>query len=338
MDTHIAREPAPAAAPPSPWRTVAGAVALFTAAVAVLLTAFAWPLVRSSLHDVPIAVAGPPAAVGRVGAALDRRLPGGFAITEAADTAAAELLIREREVYGAIDVGSGRPQVVTASAAGPAIAQALQGVAAAGPGRRGGSRPRPRAFARRRRPGSRTGRRRAAPGHGRAARRAGADAAGPRPGPPRRRSARLRRDRGLAVAGILQFRFGSLEGPYAANAAAVALAVAAVSLSLIGLESVLGYAGFGIGSAVMVLVGNPLSGASTAPEMLPGWPGGLGRLLPPGAGAHLLRSTAFFDGRGAAPAAMVLAAWLALGATLCLAAALRAGGRGVGPATGPPAG
>ncbi|MEV4189812.1 hypothetical protein AB0J65_00005, partial [Streptomyces toxytricini] len=130
MDTHIARAPAPAAAPPSPWRTVFGVVALLTAAVAVLLTAFAWPLVRSSLHDVPIAVAGPPAAVEQVGAALERRLPGGFAITGVADTAAAERLIREREVYGAIDVGSGRPQVVTASAAGPAVAQALQGVAA----------------------------------------------------------------------------------------------------------------------------------------------------------------------------------------------------------------
>ncbi|MEV4195293.1 hypothetical protein AB0J65_28465, partial [Streptomyces toxytricini] len=143
---------------------------------------------------------------------------------------------------------------------------------------------------------------------------------------------------GLGVAAILQFLLGSLEGSYAANAAAVALAVAAVSLSLIGLESLLGYAGFGIGSAVMMLIGNPLSGTSTAPEMLPGWSGGLGRLLPPGAGAHLLRSTAFFDGRGAAPAATVLAAWLALGAALCLAAALRAAGRGAGSAASSPTG
>ncbi|MFF8393593.1 hypothetical protein [Streptomyces sp. NPDC016172] len=76
-----------------------------------------------------IAVAGPPAAVERVGSALDRRLPGGFAITEVADTAAAERLIHDREVYGAIDISSGTPQVVTASAAAPAVAQTLQGIA-----------------------------------------------------------------------------------------------------------------------------------------------------------------------------------------------------------------
>jgi hypothetical protein len=45
-------------ASPSPWTAVARAVALLTVAVSVLLTAFAWPSVRSSVHDVPIAVAG----------------------------------------------------------------------------------------------------------------------------------------------------------------------------------------------------------------------------------------------------------------------------------------
>ena len=73
----------------------------------------------------------------------------------------------------------------------------------------------------------------------------------------------------------------------------------------------------------MMLVGNPLSGAATAPEMLPGWSGVVGRLLPSGAGGQLLRSTAFFDGRGASHSVVVLVAWLTIGVVLCLAGGLR---------------
>jgi len=100
----------------SPWSAVARAVALLTVAVSVLLAAFAWPSVRSSVHDVPIAVAGPAPAVRQISAALDERLPDAFEITEVPGTAAAEQLIRDREVYGAIDVSSGTPQVILASA------------------------------------------------------------------------------------------------------------------------------------------------------------------------------------------------------------------------------
>ncbi|MET9677562.1 hypothetical protein ABZY68_31395 [Streptomyces sp. NPDC006482] len=52
------------------------------------------------------------------------------AIVEVADTAAAEQLIRDREVYGASDLSSGTPQVITASAGSAAVAQALNGIAA----------------------------------------------------------------------------------------------------------------------------------------------------------------------------------------------------------------
>ncbi|MFF6783956.1 hypothetical protein [Streptomyces sp. NPDC012510] len=338
MDTQAPRA---SAAPPSPWRTVAGAVALLTVVVSVLLTAFAWPSVRSSLRDVPIAVAGPPAAVERVGSALDRRLPGGFAITEVADTAAAERLIHDREVYGAIDISSGTPQVITASAAAPAVAQTLQGIATGFAQEKGQS------------PSGTAPVRDLVPLPAGDPRGAGL-AAGALPlvmggllsalvltrlvrGIARQVTGTLAFavTGGLAVTAVLQFWLGSLEGSYAANSAAVALAVAAVSLSIIGLESLLGYAGFGLGAVVMMLIGNPLSGTSTASEMLPGWSGELGRLLPPGAGALLLRSTAFFDGRGAAHAVTVLVIWLALGAALCLAGALRVPRRRRRGATGP---
>ncbi|NIK54942.1 ABC transporter permease [Kribbella shirazensis] len=306
---------------PSRWPTVAGAVVLLTVITSVLLSAFAWPSVRSSPHDVPIAVAGPTPAVGQVRTALEERLPGGFDITEVADTAAAERLIRDREVYGAIDLSAGAPRVIVASAASTAVAQTLQSLAAGlGQGQ----------------PGTPAAVRDLAALPADDPRGAGL-AAGAMPlvmggllaavlltrlvrGTGRRVAGALAyaATGGLAVAAILQFWLGSLSGAYLANAAAVALAIAATSLTVLGLEALLGYAGIGIGAVAMMLIGNPLSGTSTAPEMLPGWSGTLGQLLPPGAGGRLLRSTAFFEGRGIAQAVTVLVAWVVLGAVLCL--------------------
>ncbi|MFG3702463.1 hypothetical protein ACGF5C_31970 [Micromonospora sp. NPDC047620] len=102
-------------ASPSPWSAVARAVALLTVAVSVLMTALAWPSVRSSVHGVPIAVAGPAPAVRQISAALDERLPDAFEITEVADTAAAQL-IRDRDVYGA---RAEAPRSVTSRLVGP---------------------------------------------------------------------------------------------------------------------------------------------------------------------------------------------------------------------------
>ena len=256
------------------------------------------------------------------------RAPGGFDITEVADTASAEQLIRDRQVYGAIDLSSGTPQVIIASAASTAIAQTLQTMAT-GLGQ-GGNAATPAAV------------RDLAALPADDPRGAGLSA-GALPlvmggllaavlltrlvrGAVRRVTGALAfaATGGLAVAAILQFWLGSLSGSYPANAGAVALSIAATSLTVLGLESLLGYAGIGIGAVVMMLIGNPLSGTATAPEMLPGWSGALGQLLPPGAGGQLLRSTAFFDGRGASHVVTVLAAWVVLGVVLCLLGGLRA--------------
>jgi hypothetical protein len=279
----------------SPWPTIARAVILLTAAIGVLLTAFVWPSVRSSVHDVPIAVAGPTAAV--------------------------------KQLYGAIDVSTGTPQVITASAASAAVAQTLQNVATALSQAQGTT--------------TATAVRDLAPLPADDPRGAGL-AAGALPlvmggllaalvltglvrGTTRRITAALAFaiTGGLAVAAILQFWLGSLDGTYLANSGAITLTIAAISLCILGLESLLGYAGLGLGAAAMMLIGNPLSGAATAPEMLPGWSGALGQLLPPGAGGQLLRSTAFFDGHGAAHSVIVLTIWLAFGVVLCLASGLR---------------
>jgi hypothetical protein len=73
----------------------------------------------------------------------------------------------------------------------------------------------------------------------------------------------------------------------------------------------------------MMLLGNPLSGLTSAPEMLPsGW-GALGQLLPPGAAGTALRSVAFFDGAGAGRPLLVLSCWFVGGLLLCGLGALR---------------
>src|SRR5690606_25821701 len=81
-------------------------------------------------HDVPIAVAGPPGAVAQTRAALDEHQPGGFEVTEVTNTEAAERLIRDRQVYGAIDLTTGTPHVMVASAGSAAVAQTLRTLAA----------------------------------------------------------------------------------------------------------------------------------------------------------------------------------------------------------------
>ncbi|MGC9671520.1 hypothetical protein ACNTMW_33875 [Planosporangium sp. 12N6] len=315
----------------TPWPQVAATVALLTVIISVLLTAFAWPAVRSSVHDVPIVLAGPPTATDRIAAALQQRQPGAFDITRAADTAAAETAVRNREAYGAIDVSTGTPQVIIASAGSPVIAQTLQSIAAGLAQASGGAPATPAVAVRD-----------VAALPADDPRGAGL-AAGSLPlvmggmlaavlltrrvrGTTRRLTGALAFAvcGGLALAAILQFWFGSITGNYGANAGVIALSIAATALTLLGLETLLGTPGLGLGAVVVMLIGNPLSGTGTAPQMLPGWSGQLGQLLPPGAAGSLLRSTAFFDGRGATQPLIVLLAWLVLGAVLCVIGGARA--------------
>ena len=74
-----------------------------------------------------------------------------------------------------------------------------------------------------------------------------------------------------------------------------------------------------------MLVGNPFSGMTSAPELLPtGW-STLGQLLPPGATGTLLRSVAFFDGAGGTRALWILVGWVVLGLALAVLGSRRAG-------------
>ncbi len=121
---------------------------------------------------------------------------------------------------------------------------------------------------------------------------------------------------GAAVTAFLQYGTGSLSGTYWINALGVSLGMAALSMTFIGLEALIGFAGLGIGAGLMMFLGTPLSGLSSGPHWLPdGW-STFGQLLPPGASGSLLRANAYFDGTGALAPALILTAWVVLGLAL----------------------
>ena len=302
---------------------LAAVITLLTALLTVLLIAFAWPAARSEPRDVPLAVAGPGPAVAQVKAGLDQAMPGGFDVTAVPDRAAAVQLIQDRDAYGAIVLDSAQPEVLTASAGGPVVAQLLTQLSTRlspqSPAKVTDIVPLPKDDPR---------------GAGLAAGAlplvlGGIIAAGALTQLVRSGSRRMigavafAITGGLALAAVLQYWLGSFEGSYLGNAGVIAMSIAAISLTLLGLEWLLGTAGLALGGALMMLLGNPLSGMTSAPEMLPsGW-GALGQLLPPGAAGTALRSVSFFDGAGAARPLVVLTCWLVAGLALCALGAMR---------------
>jgi hypothetical protein len=333
-------------------RALVAAVVLVPVLAALALAAFAWPAARLAPRDLPVGVVAPAPAL----AAIEQRLAGGGEAVDLhryPDQAAARSAIADREVYGAIILAPDGATVLTASAASPVVAQLLQQsattTAAGGPGAGG-----PAAA-----PGTEpatgdpaTTGPEAGQGSVRVVDVVPADPDDPRGaalaasllplvlaglaagvlvwlggGSGLARVAALvgaAALAGLAGAGIAQGWLGVLGGDWWVNAGVLGLTVLAVGATVAGLGALFGRAGAALGALLMVLVGNPLSGVSSAPELLPEPAGALGQLLPPGAGGTLLRGTAFFDGAGAAAPLVVLAAWATLGlAALWLATARR---------------
>lgn len=320
------------------WPKVVG-LALGLAVVAGgLVTAFAWPAANTAPRDVPLAVA-PAAAVAQIQQQLDQAVPGGFEVEGVDDAAAARAAIEDRDVYGAIVVDpAGPPQVLTATAASPVVAQLVTQLAAAMAPAEGGDAaagpviedvvelpaadPRGAAFAAGALPMVMGGLAVgvafavAVPGVGRGV--AGALLASV--------------GSGAAVVGVAQSWLGVLEGDWWLNAGVVALTVAAISVTVVGLAALVGRAGIGLAALLMMVVGNPFSGIASAPELLPGGWGAFGQFLPPGAGGSLLRSTSFFDGAAAGQPLVVLGSWLAGGLVLAAAGAALRGRREIGRA------
>ncbi len=320
--------------PQPPVRALVALLVLSPVVVALALWAFAWPAARTAPRDLPVAVAGPAAATAPVVEKLTGHGGHAFEIHRYGDEAAAREAIEKREVYGAFVATPGGGKVLTASAASPVVAQLLQQAAGGGESTSGGA--------------ARTSDVVAAPGadpRGAALSASvlplaiGGVAAGAVAVVTGLRGIRAVCGLtgasvlvGLTAAAITDSWLGVLAGDWWAESAAFGLTSLAVSAGVAGLGSLLGPPGIGVGALVMVLFGNPFSGVTSAPEMLPEPAGAIGQWLPPGAGGSLLRSVAFFDGRGTDSSVLALAAWALLGLALVTAGASRRRGTSPEPA------
>ena len=318
---------APADEPPAALRAT-GIVGVLTIVIAIVAIAFALPAARSKPHDIPIGAAGPQAASGQVADMLEQNAPGAFEITYYPGEAALRDAIRNRDVYGGISFGPDGRTLLIATGASPTVAQLLSQVGS-GIAQHAGVQLRTE------------------------------DVAPPTPEDPRGAGLAasalpitlagllpavalvlvLRREvwtrfaaavvfaglAGATIAALLRFVLGSIDANFWGVAGGLALGALASGMSMLGLGSLFGRAGLAVGALLALLLGNPLSGLTSAPELLPsGW-GAFGQWLPQGANATLLRSTAFFAGSGATMAIVVLAGWAIAGAGLIVIAAVRDG-------------
>jgi hypothetical protein len=273
---------------------------------ALLVPLFAGPAVNLEPRDLPIAVAGPPAATEPFIARLDADHPGAFDILAVPSAESADDGIRDRSVYGAIVLAPQGVTVHVTSASSPAVAALLTQVAA-------GLGPTPVV-----------------------------DVVPIDPDDPRGvgfaaaflplaltallagvlifllvggRAARIAElltfgvFAGLANAAIVQTWLSLLPGDYSSIAAAFALITIAMAATIIGLGALLGRGGLVLGAVLILLVGSALSPVLAAPELLPDPWGVIGHYLPIGSGATLLRSVAYFRGSGATPEAATLIAY-----------------------------
>jgi hypothetical protein len=326
-----AQHSVPRATPHTHWpRVVALGVGL-VAVVSVVVLAFLWPSVTAEPRDLPVAAAGDPVIVAQVQAGLDERAPGTLELVPVADRDAAVDLVESRDAYGAIVLGQ-QPEVLTATAASPAVAQLL-----------GGLQP---------------------------ALQAQVDAAAAAQGAPPeavptvtvtdvvplstddargstlaaasfplvlggmvggiaislavvgvwRRVAALglyAAVGGLTIAGILHW-LGGLHGAYVLDSAAVGLTLLAIGGTIVGAVAVLGRPGIAVGPVLFLLVANPLSAAAVPVEFLLSPWGGVGQWFPPGASATLLRDLSYFPAADATFPWLVLAGWAVLGFLLTL--------------------
>jgi hypothetical protein len=295
-------------------------VAVGVAAILALIAiAFALPAAKSKPRDVPIGAVGAPAASGQVADMLERSAPGAFALTIYPNEAALRDAIRNRDVYGGVLLEPDRRTLLTATGASPTVAQLLIQF------------------------GSGMAQQTGVPLRTE-------DLASPPVGDPRgtglaaaalpvtlagflpvvaltlavRRDVRIRIAAtaafsglaGVTIAAVMRYALGSIDQNFWAVAGGLTLGALAAGLFVLGLAELFGRVGLVSGALLALLVGNPLSGLSSAPELLPGEWGQLGQFLPQGANATLLRSTAFFDGAGASTAIAVLTCWAVIGSLI----------------------
>lgn len=298
---------------------------LLIALVGVLVVVFA--LVGSNVaanhapkpHHVPVGIIGTPPAAGAVAGQLQHRAPGAYRIHDYSSLGAARTAILHREVYGAFRPGPS-PLLLVASAASPSVATLLQRTFAATARTQGHALvvrdlvPLPSSDSR------------------------GATAfsavlsliiaaimgsaviylLGRHRPPPVRLAAMvaLAIGSGLVAALLTNVVIGAFHGHFLAVWGVAALFMLALGIPIAAFQVLVGVAGTAIGAVMFLVIGNPASGGSSAPELLPGFWRGLSQLLPPGAAITAMRDVVYFHGHGMTHALLVLGIYAILGATV----------------------
>jgi hypothetical protein len=314
MEALIMRNPL-AAHPP--WRQLAIISVVLPLMIVLAALAFAWPAARMAPRDLPVGIVGTGPASQQVRQGLERSDPGGFDVRVYASEASARAAIEDRDSYGAFVAGPGRLTVLEASAASPAVAQLLT---AAGQELAQHASVQAKEV----------------------------DVVPASAGDPKGlvlASALLPLTicsviMASAVALLLEFRpawrqigaltvvsataglgayliaqgfLGALPHEHLATWGALTLTVLSIGATAAGLIDLFGAAGLAVSAILMIFIGNPFSGATSAPQLLPPAVGHIGQWLPPGAAASLLRSTAYFNGHGASGHLAILILWCVLG-------------------------
>lgn len=344
----------PPARPCTRWRFAVAFGLIGAVLVAVLVTAFIWPAATSSPKNLPVGISGPADRVDAVKTQLATQSPSPLDLVAVDSRDDAINRIKHREIYGAILLEG--PEVMIASAASPAAAQALRGVAtelqsqvdatvqaaltaqlkAIGEALAAGRQPTLP-------PAGQAGG--AAPkvtvtdvvpladndptGAGIAAAAFPLTLGGMLGGILLSLliAGAIRRLVGLVAFGVaagalgalvLQTWFGLLQGDWWLNALALGLGMSATAAFIIGMNALLGRVGLGIAAVVTVLFANPLSAAAIPVQFLPEPWGQIGQYFVPGAASNLLRSLSYFPDAATAMQWTILVCWLAGGVILTL--------------------
>ena len=309
------------------WRQLAILSLVLPTAVTFAILAFAWPAARLAPRGLPVGVVGTPRMSQELVAGLSSAHPGAFDLRLYADVDAVAHAVKTRALYGAFVMTPGRMRILDASAAGPSVAQLLSGIATSMAGiidERAAAAGEPPIEV------------------------ATVDVA---PLPPKDARGVVFSSALLplticsiivasAVGLVVRFRpawrqllalsvvaavaglgtylvaqgwLGVLPNRGIADWASLSLTILALSAATAGLIALVGALGLAMAAALFVFIGNPFSGITSAPQMLPAAVDRVGQWLPPGAGANLLRSSAYFDGNGAGGHVGVLLAWVVAG-------------------------
>ena len=331
---------APTTVPHTHWARLTIIGLALAALVSVLVLAFLWPAATASVKGLPIGLVGNTAQTSALQSALETKSPGTFDFRTLADRDAAVAEIGTRGIYGAIVLGKS-PEVLTASAASPVVAQLLTGLApvlqaqlnAALPAQKvhlpaplvvavtdvaplSSSDPRGSVLGAASFPlvlGGMIG---------------GIVISTVIVGVWRRVTALLVYSvvGALALAGILQGLFGALQGSFIINAAAISLALLGIGAVITGFVSVIGRPGIAVGPVLFLLIANPIASAATPIQFLAQPWGAVGQWFPPGAAATLLRDLSYFPNADTLFPWLVLAGWAVAGLLLSVLGHFRGAG------------